>query len=138
MGFWNEFKTFSMRGNVIDLAVAVVIGNAFTKIVSSLVDGIIMPCLGLILGGINIADKTFMLGHSIIKWGIFLQSVIDFSLISFSIFLAIKGIGFLYKTELQPQAKLNPQEKLLSEIKEILSDIHESQVLLHTPSMAYN
>ncbi|HEX2548231.1 MAG TPA: large conductance mechanosensitive channel protein MscL, partial [Gammaproteobacteria bacterium] len=69
MSFWNEFKTFAMRGNVIDLAVAVVIGTAFGKIVTALVDGIIMPCIGVLVGGVNIADKTLTIHNAVIKWG---------------------------------------------------------------------
>lgn len=90
MRFLSEFKQFAMRGNVVDLAVAVVIGAAFGKIVSSLVDGIIMPVIGLILGGINVADKSFKIGDAVIKWGAFLQTVIDFTLIAFAIFIVIK------------------------------------------------
>ena len=93
MSFFSEFKAFAMRGNVIDLAVGVIIGGAFGKIISSLVDGIIMPVLGLILGGIDITAKTITVGHAVIKWGAFLQSVIDFTLIAFSIFLFIKLIN---------------------------------------------
>ncbi len=86
MSFLSEFKAFVMRGNVIDLAVAVIIGVAFGKIVSSLVDGIIMPFIGLLLGGINISDKTWVVGQATIKLGLFLQSVIDFTIIAFAIF----------------------------------------------------
>src|SRR5579883_645885 len=101
MRFLTEFKAFAMRGNVMDLAVAVVMGAAFGKIVASLVDGIIMPLIGLLLGGVNIAGKSFTLGQAVIKWGLFLQSVIDFTLIAFSIFLAIKAINILQQKEAQ-------------------------------------
>ncbi len=90
MSFFTEFKQFAMRGNVMDLAVAVVIGAAFGKIVSSLVDGIIMPVIGLLLGGINIADKTFQLGNAVVKWGVFLQTIIDFTIIAFAMLLQKK------------------------------------------------
>ena len=99
MNFLSEFKAFAMCGNVVDLAVGVIIGGAFGKIVSSLVDGIIMPVLGLILGGIDIAAKSFTVGHAVIKWGAFLQTVIDFTIIAFSIFIFIKLINFLQKEE---------------------------------------
>ena len=97
MGFFSEFKQFAMRGNVVDLAVAVVIGGAFCKIVSSMVNGIIMPVIGLLLGGVDISDKAFKIGQSVFKWGDFLQAIIDFTIISFSIFIAVKGINLLQR-----------------------------------------
>lgn len=122
MRFFTEFKAFAMRGNVVDLAVAVVIGTAFGKIISSLVDGVIMPLIGLILGGVNIADKSFTVGSAVVKWGNFLQTVIDFTLIAFAIFLAIKFINLLQlKKENEPQ-KLSNQEVILMEIRDLLSD----------------
>ena len=121
MSFFNEFKQFAMRGNVIDLAIAVVIGAAFSKIVSSLVDGIVMPLIGLLLGGINIASKSWTIGHAVIKWGMFLQSVVDFTLIAFCIFLAVKLINFLQKNEtLLGLPKKTNEEKLLTEIRDLL------------------
>ena len=121
MSFLTEFKAFAMRGNVIDLAVAVVMGAAFGKIVSSLVDGIIMPLIGLMLGGINIANKTFTLGNAAVKWGLFLQSVIDFTLIAFAIFLVIKGINRLQRKVPEP-APVAPEIALLSEIRDLLKN----------------
>jgi len=120
MKFIDEFKAFAMRGNVIDLAVAVVIGAAFSKIVSSMVDGIIMPLIGILLGGINISNKTFTLGHAVIKWGLFLQSIVDFTIIAFSIFLAIKLLYSLKIKEAEKKPVLTEQEKLLIEIRDIL------------------
>lgn len=120
MSFLNEFKQFAMRGNVIDLAVAVVIGAAFGKIVSSLVDGIIMPLIGLMLGGINIADKSFTIGQAVVKWGLFLQTIIDFTLIAFSIFVVIKLINMLQKKQEAAPPKLTREEILLTEIRDLL------------------
>ncbi len=120
MSFLSEFKAFAMRGNVIDLAVAVVIGAAFSKIVSSLVDGIIMPLIGLILGGINITDKNITLGHAVIKWGLFLQSVIDFTLIAFSIFIVIKLLSALHKKEEAIPPKPSEEVVLLTQIRDLL------------------
>lgn len=120
MSFFSEFKKFAMRGNVIDLAVAVVIGAAFGKIVSSLVDGIIMPLIGLILGGINIADKTFTIGQAVVKWGLFLQTVIDFTIIAFSIFLVIKLINLLQTKQEEAPPVLSREEVLLTEIRDLL------------------
>ena len=91
--FIEEFKTFALRGNVVDLAVAVVIGTAFAKITSSLVDNIIMPALGVLLGGINFSDYAFTLGQSTISYGVFLQAIIEFILIAFAVFLLVKVIN---------------------------------------------
>lgn len=120
MSFMQEFKQFALRGNVMDLAVAVVIGAAFGKIVSSLVDGIIMPIIGLMLGGINISDKTITIGQAVIKWGVFLQSVIDFSLIAFSIFVVIKLINQLKPQNEEPIVEIKEEVKLLTEIRDTL------------------
>lgn len=88
---WKDFKEFAMRGNAIDLAVAVVIGAAFGKIVSSLVDDIIMPLIGVLTGGINFSESfAFGSGDAQVKIGAFLQSIIDFTLIAFAIFIAIR------------------------------------------------
>ena len=82
MSLLQEFKTFAMRGNVIDLAVAVVMGTAFGKIISALVDGIIMPLISLLLGVIDVTEKTVTIHHAVIKWGLFLQAILDFSIIA--------------------------------------------------------
>lgn len=119
MSFFNDFKQFAMRGNVLDLAVAVIIGAAFGKIVSSLVDGIIMPIIGLLLGGINITNKSFVIGQAVVKWGLFLQTVIDFTIIAFCIFLFIRLISFLHKQTPEPP-KVSNEEKLLIEIRDLL------------------
>lgn len=122
MKFFDEFKAFAMRGNVVDLAVAVVIGAAFGKIVSALVDGIIMPLIGLLLGGINIADKSYTIGSSVVKWGMFLQSIVDFTIITFSIFLVIKLIMMLQRKDKKETAQevLSKEVIILSEIRDLL------------------
>lgn len=119
MRLLNDFKQFAMRGNVIDLAVAVVIGAAFGKIVSSLVNGIIMPLIGILLGGINITDKSFTLGNAVLQWGMFLQTVIDFTVIAFSIFMVIKLINLIHQKK-EETPTLSTQEKLLVEIRDLL------------------
>ena len=123
MSFLQEFKEFAVKGNAIDLAVAVIIGAAFGKITSTLVSGIIMPLIGLLLGGINIANKTFTVGDAVVKWGEFLQAIIDFTIIAFSIFAAIKAMSFLKKKE---EKKENPsltrEETLLTEIRDLLKE----------------
>jgi large conductance mechanosensitive channel len=120
MRFLNEFKAFAMRGNVVDLAVAVVMGDAFGKIVSSLVDGIVMPVIGLLLGGVNISDKTFVIGQATVKWGMFLQSIIDFTIISFAIFLAVKGINSLQKKQEAAPTPPSDEVLILREIRDLL------------------
>ena len=122
MSFFNEFKQFAMRGNVVDLAVAVVVGGAFGKIVSSLVDVIIMPVIGLLLGGIDIADKTFKLGQSVVKWGSFLQAIIDFTIISFAIFVVVKVINLIQEKKEEGEVKLTREESLLTEIRDLLNN----------------
>lgn len=120
MSFFNEFKQFAMRGNVVDLAVAVIIGTAFGKIVSSMVDGIIMPLIGLLLGGVNIADKSFTIGAAVVKWGAFLQTVLDFTLIAFALFIVIKFINILQKKKEEQPETLTKQEMILIEIRDLL------------------
>jgi len=124
MSFLSEFKQFAMRGNVVDLAVAVVIGAAFGKIITALVDGIIMPLIGLLLGGINVAGKSFAIGQAVVKWGMFLQTIIDFTLIAFAIFVVIKFITALQKKQEAVAAPPKPsnEEILLTEIRDLLKN----------------
>jgi large conductance mechanosensitive channel len=93
-----EFRAFVMRGNVLDLAVAVIIGGAFGKIVSSLVNDVIMPFIGLIMGGVNFSEQAFTVGAAVIKWGAFVQTVIDFIIIAFVIFMIVKTANATRKT----------------------------------------
>ncbi len=120
MSAFKDFKAFIMRGNVIDLAVAFIIGLAFSKIVSSLVDGIIMPLIGAVLGGVNIAGKTANIGQAVIKWGAFLQSVIDFIIIALVVFLLVKLLTSLKIGKTTPQ--LSTQEVLLTEIRDLIKN----------------
>lgn len=94
-----EFKDFAMRGNVLDLAVGVIIGGAFGKIVASLVNDILMPVVGLALGGINFSELAITIGEASIKWGAFIQSIIDFIIIALVIFLIIKAANVTKKKE---------------------------------------
>lgn len=125
MKLLSEFKQFAMRGNVMDLAVAVVIGAAFGKIVTSLVNGIIMPLIGLLLGGINVADKSFKIGQTVVQWGSFLQSIIDFTIIAFAIFMAIKFINLLQRKEEEKPEVITKEEALLMEIRDLLKNRQE-------------
>ncbi|HRD70213.1 MAG TPA: large-conductance mechanosensitive channel protein MscL [Legionella sp.] len=122
MSFFQEFKQFAMRGNVVDLAVAVVIGTAFGKIITSLVNGIIMPLIGLLLGGINISDKSFIVGDAVVQWGSFFQTIIDFTIIAFAIFIAVKFVNLLKRKEEEKKPKLTNEELLLTEIRDLLKD----------------
>lgn len=94
---FKEFRDFAMRGNVIDLAVGVIIGGAFGKIIGSLVDDVLFPLIGLLLGGINLADKTLPVKDAVIKYGAFMQSIIDFVIIAFVVFLIIRTMNRLQK-----------------------------------------
>jgi large conductance mechanosensitive channel len=128
MSIASEFKEFAMKGNVVDLAVGVIIGAAFGKIVSSLVGDIIMPPLGEIIGGVNFSDLAVNLGKDpsgkdvLLKYGVFLQAILDFLIIAFVLFIAIKGINRLKKP---PPAEAPPpppkSEVLLEQIRDLLA-----------------
>jgi len=139
MGFIKEFKEFAMKGNVMDMAVGVIIGGAFGKIVTSLVNDVIMPVVSLATGGIdftnlfvNLSDdvkyKTLAeaqeAGASVFAYGTFIQNIIDFIIIAFCIFLMIKGMNKLKKKEEPaPEAPKGPtQEELLAEIRDLLKN----------------
>ena len=89
-GFINEFKTFIKRGNVVDLAVGFIMGSAFGKIVTSMVEDILMPLIGIIIGGIDFQNLTFKIGNAVVKYGSFLQNIINFLIVSFCIFIFVK------------------------------------------------
>ena len=134
--FMKEFKEFAVKGNVVDMAVGVVIGGAFGKIVTSLVSDIIMPLIGSVTGGLSFTDwkwvirEAVMDGETVVKpelamtWGNFIQVIFDFIIIAFCIFLVIKGINKLKKEEPAPEpaAPAEPSEdiKLLTEIRDLL------------------
>ena len=123
MGMIGEFKQFAMKGNVVDLAVGVVIGGAFGKIVSSLVEDIVMPLVGTLLGGLNFASLALKVGDATLKYGKFLQTCVDFLLVAWAIFMAVKIINRLKRRE--PAAAPPPpapprQEVLLEEIRDLL------------------
>ncbi len=128
MGIGSEFKEFAMKGNVVDLAVGVVIGGAFGKIVSSLVADVIMPPLGKAIGGVNFGDLAISLGQGadgkdvLLRYGAFLQSVFDFLIIALVIFVAIKGINKLKRPPAEAPAAAPPRtEVLLEEIRNLLA-----------------
>lgn len=130
MSLISEFKTFAMRGNVVDLAVGVVIGAAFGKIVASLVDGLIMPVVGVLVGGVNFSDLAITLRAGaegvepvLFKYGAFLQTVVDFAIIALAIFMVIKVMNRMKrKEEAAPPAPAPPsaEVQLLTEIRDAL------------------
>lgn len=126
-----EFKEFALKGNVLDLALAVVIGAAFSKIVTSLVNDLIMPILGIIIGGINFASLKYNIPSSIsggvpvsINYGLFIQAVINFLIIAFSLFIFIKAIQSVKKKKVEKVIVTGPsnEEVLLIEIRDLLKE----------------
>lgn len=120
-----EFKEFISRGNVVDLAVGVIIGGAFGKIVSSLVNDILMPLIGICLGGLDFKGLSINIGNASINYGMFIQNVIDFLIIAFCIFMFIKVINALTSIHKKEEAKEEEQVKsediiLLEEIRDLL------------------
>lgn len=144
MGFLKEFKEFAMRGNVMDMAVGVIIGGAFGKIVSSLVDDVIMPVIGKLVGNVdftnlfvNLSDDTKFAslkeakdaGVSVFAYGQFIQNTVDFLIVAFCIFLLLKGINKLSNLKKKEEAAAEPaapagptQEELLAEIRDLLKN----------------
>lgn len=106
--FLDEFKTFIMRGNVMDLAVGVIIGGAFQGIIKSLVDDIISPILGIILKGIDFSQLSFDVGNATIKYGLFINSVISFLIMAFVIFLFIKAINKVFRRDKEETPEVKP------------------------------
>ncbi|HVY22016.1 MAG TPA: large-conductance mechanosensitive channel protein MscL [Steroidobacteraceae bacterium] len=127
MSFAKEFKEFAMKGNVVDMAVGVIIGAAFGKIVSSLVGDIFMPVLGKVIGGINFSDMAATVGTDLtgkvsIKYGAFLQTIFDFIIIALVLFMVLKAINRLKKPPEAPAPAEPPrQEVLLQEIRDLLA-----------------
>lgn len=137
MGMVKEFKEFAMRGNVVDMAVGIIIGGAFGKIVSSLVQDVIMPPIGLLMGGVNFSQLYINLGDTtydtlvqaveaaapVIKYGAFLQTVIDFLIIAFAIFMMIKALNSMKKKQVEapaPPPAPSDEVVLLKEIRDLL------------------
>ncbi|MFC0139825.1 large-conductance mechanosensitive channel protein MscL [Erwinia mallotivora] len=129
MSLFKEFRDFAMRGNVVDLAVGVIIGAAFGKIVSSLVANIIMPPLGLLIGGVDFKSFSWVLKPAegdtpavVMQYGVFIQTIFDFVIVAFAIFMAIKLMNKLYKRKEveKPAPKPTAEELLLTEIRDLL------------------
>lgn len=139
MGFIADFKAFAMKGNILDMAVGVIIGGAFGKIVTSLVNDVIMPCVGLLTGGINFTELKAVLHEAVLdpttnqvlkeavtlNYGMFIQNIVDFLIIAFSIFMALKVIVRFKKKEAEapaPAPAPSKEEVLLTEIRDILKN----------------
>ncbi|URL02306.1 large-conductance mechanosensitive channel protein MscL [Avibacterium sp. 20-126] len=130
MSFMKEFREFAMRGNVVDMAVGVVIGGAFGKIVSSFVGDVIMPVLGLFTGGVDFKNLHLVLKEAVgdvpavtLNYGVFVQNIVDFVIIAFAIFLVVKGMNKMKKPAEEPEAapaEPSNEEKLLTEIRDLL------------------
>jgi len=135
MGFVKEFKEFAMRGNVLDMAVGIIIGGAFGKIVSSFVSDVIMPPLGMLIGGINFTNLKIVLKHAVMEggqvvtpevslnYGNFLQATVDFLIVAFAIFLLVKGVNRLSRKKEEAPAEPAPPPadvQLLTEIRDLL------------------
>ncbi len=128
--FFSEFKGFISKGNVIDLAVGVIIGGAFGKIVTSIVQDILMPIIGVIIGGIDFSNLSITVGNAVIRYGNFIQNVIDFLIISICIFFFIKIIEkFNRKEEEIVEEKKDEQIILLEEIRDLLKESSNKQNL---------
>lgn len=132
MGMIKEFRDFAVRGNVVDLAVAVIIGGAFGKIIASLVSDVIMPPIGLLLGGVEFTELVIVLKEAVgeveavtITYGNFIQNVVDFLIIAFVIFMMIRAINKMKKKEEAapaPPPEPTKEEQLLGEIRDLLRD----------------
>lgn len=125
--FIEEFKAFALKGNVVDLAIGVIIGGAFGNIVTSIVNDVIMPLFGIILGGISFEELSIVVGKSTIKYGMFIQNVVNFLIISFTIFCAIKLANMISRKKKQQEAKEEAQEaKVKSDEVLLLEEIRDS------------
>ncbi|HOJ17242.1 MAG: large-conductance mechanosensitive channel protein MscL [Ignavibacteriales bacterium] len=130
MKLLSEFKSFAMKGNVIDLAVGVIIGGAFGKIVSSFVSDVIMPPIGMLMGGLDFKDLAVVLKEAVgdappvlLKYGLFINALVDFIIIAFAIFMAVKGINSMKKKEEENPAlppTISKEVELLGEIRDLL------------------
>jgi large conductance mechanosensitive channel len=130
MSIMKEFKDFAVKGNVVDMAVGIIIGAAFGKIVTALVAGVIMPPIGLMLGGVDFSDLAIVLQEAtgdaeavVISYGAFIQTLLDFTIVAFAIFMLVKGVNSLKKKEEEaPKAPPAPssEEVLLTEIRDLL------------------
>lgn len=120
MSLWEDFKKFAFQGNIVDLAIAVVIGAAFNEIVTSLVDNIIMPLIGVLMKGVNFEGLMWQVGAAEVTYGMFIQSVLNFFLIAAALFFIIRFI--LRKKQEEEEPEVDPKEELLVEIRDLLKE----------------
>ena len=124
-GFIAEFKAFIARGNVLDMAVGIIIGSAFTAIVTSLVNDIIMPIVGVIIGGIDFSGLKVTVGSAAISYGVFIQAIINFLLIALTVFIIIKALSKAKRKQteepVEEEPAPTPEVELLTEIRDLLS-----------------
>ena len=118
----SDFKKFISRGDVVDMAVGIIIGAAFGKIVTSLVDDILMPVIGMIIGGVDFTDLSIKVGSATLKYGMFIQSIVDFLIVAFCIFLVVKIFEKFKKQEAEKEPELADDVKLLTEIRDLLKN----------------
>ncbi len=123
--FVAEFKAFAMRGNVVDLAVAVVIGAAFGKIVASLVENIVMPLVGILVGGVDFTTMSTTIGDAVISYGVFIQSIFDFTIVALAVFMAIKALSKLQKAEEAAPAAPAPTPEDIQLLREIRDSLRK-------------
>ena len=129
MSIVKEFKEFAVKGNVVDMAVGIIIGASFSKIVTSVVGDVIMPPIGLLIGGVDFSDLAFTLKAAepgstavVISYGRFLQTILDFTIIAFAVFMVIKVLNKIKVREVPPAAGPTKEEVLLMEIRDLLRD----------------
>ena len=129
MSFIQDFKAFALKGNVMDMAVGVIIGGAFGKIVSSLVDDVLMPCVGMLTGNVDFTSLAYQIGEgegaAVLKYGQFIQNIVDFLIVALCIFFMVKGIAALNRKKEEepapaPAPEPSAEEKLLTEIRDLL------------------
>ena len=124
-GFWSEFKTFIARGNVMDMAVGVIIGGAFSNITNSLINDIVMPVLGIFTSSVSFAELSVNIGPAVITYGNFIQAVLNFLIMAFVVFCLVKALNRFHKKKEAappPPPGPSPEEKLLTEIRDLLKE----------------
>ena len=128
-----EFKEFIMKGNIIDMAIGVIMGGAFGKIVTSLVDNILMPLIGVLSGGVNVEELMIKVGNAEVLYGVFLQNVIDFLIIAVCMFVFVKAMAKLKfggkkeEPAPEPEPEISDEVRLLGEIKELLAEQNKAK-----------
>ena len=122
---FKEFKEFAMKGNVMDMAVGIIIGAAFWKIISSFVADVLMPPIGLLMGGVDFTDLTVELGKATLNYGVFIQAVVDFLIVAFAIFMVVKALNKFKKEEETKEKKPSEEVTLLKEIRDELKRNHQ-------------